>query len=100
MFCTSCGHTLRDSARFCRDCGAPTALLRLDPEIRIWPDEPAQPPVCPACGAALTPESRFCARCGAPVEQKREARCQYCNAPLEGEPRFCECCGGRVVTLR
>ena len=49
MQCARCHAENRDSARFCRECGATFPL------------------VCVGCGATLEPGSRFCDTCGTPV---------------------------------
>src|SRR4051812_25186641 len=47
--CGSCGATgLVDGARFCHECGAPTAVT------------------CAGCGEPLLPGARFCSSCGTP----------------------------------
>src|SRR3954471_2394378 len=49
MTCGACGATgLVEGARFCHECGAPTALQ------------------CGTCGEALLAGARFCSSCGAP----------------------------------
>jgi class 3 adenylate cyclase/tetratricopeptide (TPR) repeat protein len=46
MVCSSCGTTNEAGRKFCKECGAPLALL------------------CNACGAANAPDSKFCGECG------------------------------------
>ena len=49
MTCPRCQAQNRDSARFCRECGATFGA------------------VCGACGATVEPGSKFCDGCGAPI---------------------------------
>ena len=49
MFCSNCGTTLKEGARFCSSCGAATEAS------------------CAACGSRIDPGDAFCASCGAPV---------------------------------
>ena len=51
MQCPRCAAEVRETARFCEDCGA---LLR---------------PSCPRCGAESSPGKRFCGECGASLTE-------------------------------
>jgi ribosomal protein L40E len=55
MRCPRCHAENRDSARFCRECGA------------------TLPVVCPGCGARLEPGSKFCDGCGSPLAASHAA---------------------------
>ncbi len=46
MTCSACGTENEASRKFCKECGAPLAL------------------VCPACGATNSGDSKFCGECG------------------------------------
>ena len=96
MFCSSCGQSVRESARFCPVCGAPTPLLRQDPEIRIHRAPEGE--FCFFCGTELPAESRFCPRCGRPAQAQK--RCAVCGKPIDEAALFCEACGSRVLTLK
>ena len=96
MFCSSCGQTVREKARFCPTCGAPTPLLRQDPEIRLR--SAAEGDFCYFCGAEMPSDARFCPRCGRPAEARRH--CAVCGEALDDAALFCEACGARVLTLK
>lgn len=49
MNCAACGNELREGAKFCSECGAPSARA------------------CANCGHSLTGSDKFCAECGTPV---------------------------------
>ncbi|GMQ86752.1 MAG: adenylate/guanylate cyclase domain-containing protein [Acidimicrobiia bacterium] len=49
MNCTTCNAELREGAKFCSECGTPTALA------------------CSNCGNSLSAGDKFCADCGTPV---------------------------------
>ena len=49
MNCTNCNAELKDGAKFCSECGTPTAQS------------------CANCGNALSAGDKFCAECGTPV---------------------------------
>ena len=49
MKCATCNAELKDGAKFCSECGTPTALA------------------CANCGNALSAIDKFCAECGTPV---------------------------------
>ena len=53
--CPSCGQPIRQTARFCDNCGASLKVA------------------CAKCGAELRPGARFCDGCGAPVEGAKSA---------------------------
>ena len=53
MQCNACGHSNRDAARFCEQCGAKLALACLD------------------CGAEVGAGAKFCDACGTPVAAPR-----------------------------
>ncbi len=59
MFCSKCGNTLPDDAKFCSKCGAPTRVRKVN--------------LCRKCGAELEEGTRFCAKCGTPVGTAGEA---------------------------
>ncbi|HEX7105921.1 MAG TPA: adenylate/guanylate cyclase domain-containing protein [Acidothermaceae bacterium] len=54
LTCGACGATNRAGARFCSECGVPTAT------------------VCPGCGTAVF-GGRFCSECGAPLSERTAA---------------------------
>jgi predicted amidophosphoribosyltransferase len=47
MTCSACGTENEPNRKFCKECGAPLALL------------------CPSCGSANSGDSKFCGECGA-----------------------------------
>ena len=49
MACSACGADLLPGAKFCGECGTPTAAS------------------CRVCGTELTPNLKFCPECGTPV---------------------------------
>ena len=49
MTCATCGAENRDGAKFCSECGAPTAAA------------------CPVCTNPVDPSDKFCAECGSPL---------------------------------
>ena len=49
MNCATCNTELKDGAKFCSECGAPTARA------------------CSQCGNAVSADDKFCAECGNPV---------------------------------
>ena len=49
MTCSACGTHNEANRKFCKEGGAPLALL------------------CPSCGAANSGDSKFCGECGSPL---------------------------------
>src|SRR5436190_1269937 len=47
MTCTACGTTNESGRKFCKECGAPLAIL------------------CPTCSTPNAPDAKFCGECGA-----------------------------------
>ena len=78
--CAKCGKTMPAGAKFCSECGAPTA--------------PAAPAAakCAKCGATLVPGAKFCPECGAPTA----AKCPGCGKELPGGMKFCPECGTKI----
>ena len=54
MKCYSCGEEIKETAKFCGNCGADQSK------------RPSEKPVCSSCGTELNPQARFCGNCGAP----------------------------------
>ncbi|NTV94419.1 MAG: zinc-ribbon domain-containing protein [Thiobacillus sp.] len=79
MFCTNCGATLPDQAKFCNRCGqAVQVALR---------------PLCLACGAPLADRSAPCASCGA-----RHRTCTKCGRLLPVSALVCTGCAALLDT--
>ena len=58
MECRTCSHALVDGARFCDDCGNPSAVIRLDAEaLKLY---------CGRCAAQLRGSRKYCIHCGEP----------------------------------
>jgi len=76
MFCTNCGSSLPDQAKFCNQCG------------RTVQAPPPAAPVCLACGSPLPPGSMVCAACGA-----NHKSCTGCGKPALEATLGCPGCG-------
>jgi Zn-dependent protease with chaperone function len=74
MFCTNCGASLPDQARFCNQCGRTVQAILSR--------------VCLSCGAALTQEETACGVCGA-----RHRPCPQCGRLLAESALGCPGCG-------
>jgi len=62
--CRGCGQSVEDTARFCAQCGTPTAnhaLMAAAPGT-----SPGRDVFCRACGRAINSMARTCPGCGAP----------------------------------
>ena len=55
--CSQCGASLRESAAFCTECGAPHENTAVSATARGY---------CTKCGSPFAPETKFCTKCGAP----------------------------------
>ena len=75
MFCTNCGATLIDRARFCNKCGQPAP-------------SPAAARACLACGAPLAEGELTCGACGA-----RHRHCTQCGRLASVTALGCSGCG-------
>jgi len=73
MFCTNCGASLPDHARFCNQCGLPVQVL--------------PPRVCLSCGASLNQGEEACGACGA-----RHRPCPQCGRLLAESALGCAGC--------
>lgn len=76
MFCTSCGASVPDQARFCNRCGH---AVQAPPSAAV---------VCLDCGSSLPPGSMICAACGA-----RHRHCTQCGRPVLEAALGCPGCG-------
>lgn len=63
--CNHCGKILKETAKFCSNCGPAFAS-----EIVTVADAkaPASSDVCPKCGAPVKPGKKFCGACGTKLE--------------------------------
>lgn len=57
--CPKCGHTNRDTARFCANCSGP---LITTPSSPVTPGR-----ICPKCQTGNSSTARFCSKCGQPL---------------------------------
>ncbi len=64
--CLKCGATLKENAKFCRECGERVAPLDLD--IDAAKEEPAMK-ICPVCGEDDPVDAKFCSECGYKYEE-------------------------------
>ena len=76
MFCTNCGATLPDQAKFCNQCG------------RTVQAPPPAAPVCLACGSPSPQGSTVCGACGA-----KHQYCTGCGKPALEAALGCPGCG-------
>ena len=76
MFCTNCGATLPDQAKFCNQCG------------RTVQAPPPAAPVCLACGSPSPQGSTVCGACGA-----KHQYCTVCGKPALEAALGCPGCG-------
>lgn len=94
-FCTQCGASNPDIARFCDQCGAPlihvSAPAQPPPPLAPSPAVLETPPAvvsdsCPQCGASVIPGEAFCDNCGAQLftMQPSDAREAAVPALLSG----------------
>ena len=74
--CKLCSTPNRDTARFCRCCGAGLDLR-----------------VCPSCGLPNRPVARFCGGCGKALV----VRCSRCGHDNRPHARYCQRCGSLVT---
>ena len=85
--CTHCGTPIREGARFCLSCGAPTAApAPTAPTVTEAPTVPAATPyTCTTCGTQLMGDQAFCAHCGTPkaAATPRYAPIPPCSATVE-----------------
>lgn len=112
-FCIQCGAALKDSAKFCKSCGAVVVAenapieqpAQFPPPPMPFPSPPAEGPVpgtasgprCPSCGRILAPGKKFCAGCGnavgaapiPPVPMPR-TRTQRPPSPMPPQPGFAQ----------
>lgn len=72
--CVKCGAKLKESAKFCAECGA------------------KQCESCPKCGANITNNAKFCGECGESLIKK----CSSCGAEVKTGAKFCGECGNKV----
>ena len=71
--CTKCGAEIKQSAKFCPECGTKQGLT------------------CSKCGATLKPTAKFCSECGTATGKT----CK-CGAKLRSNAKFCPECGEKV----
>src|SRR4030067_683894 len=79
MICKNCGSAVRNSARFCTQCGNPQ-------EKRSGP--------CPHCGSSIFQGMRFCRQCGNSLEG---VFCPLCQRPNRLNVKFCAHCGAQMA---
>lgn len=72
--CASCGAAMAPGAKFCPECGKPTA--------------PEGTP-CATCGALIPSGAKFCPECGKPTS----ITCAKCGTILASGAKFCPECG-------
>jgi len=69
MFCSSCGATLPNDAKFCFNCGAKAGSFNLSQMAQSTPKTKIVPAKCTNCGASLNVDS-----------SQKAAVCPYCNS--------------------
>lgn len=92
MTCANCGKILKDSAKFCGNCGT-----KVEHSVQNEVTEPK----CAVCGNVLAGDSVFCPQCGTQVERvspnrMTELKCHVCGNTLKNDSVFCDKCGTRV----
>jgi len=83
MKCSQCQFENRESAKFCKECGANLELA------------------CSSCGSVYEPGSKFCDECGYPLA--RESQIDSSISPSEGERKhvtvlFSDLCGYTTIS--
>lgn len=109
LHCQNCGAPLRPGERFCRTCGAPTAVEGIVPGQGAQQMYQPQPRLCQNCGSPLGPNDKFCRACGTPVpaiqqgaqpeqtySQSTQHFCRNCGEQLNPGEKFCPNCGTPV----
>lgn len=106
MNCKKCGNPVKDSAKFCRSCGAPAGSFSPEPANTMDSKK------CPSCGASVGPSVSFCPICGQAMDSPKPSSessstmtCKYCGSPHKEGKRFCSSCGkpisaGQLETQR
>ena len=76
--CSKCGATMKESAKFCPECGAKhLAQGKME---------------CPKCGAPISANAKFCPQCG----QSMKNSCPKCGADVKVNAKFCPECGEKL----
>lgn len=76
--CRSCGAQIKQSAKFCPECGQAVAATV----------------ACTQCNKQISAEAKFCPECGAP--RNSETVCKGCGNKLEPGTKFCPDCGTKA----
>lgn len=77
MPCPNCQSQITAGAKFCPNCGQPTAPPK---------------PKCANCQTELNPDAKFCFNCGQPTAPPK-ALCPKCQAEVVPGAKFCAGCG-------
>ncbi len=77
MACPNCQSQIVAGAKFCPNCGQPTAPPK---------------PKCANCQTELNPDAKFCFNCGQPTAPPK-ALCPNCKAEVVPGAKFCASCG-------
>lgn len=80
MACPNCQSQIAAGAKFCPNCGQPTAPPK---------------PKCPNCQAEYTPGTKFCPNCGTSLVPNA-LKCPGCQAELAPGTKFCANCGTKI----
>jgi membrane protease subunit (stomatin/prohibitin family) len=77
--CPSCNARVSESAKFCPECGKPTA----PPKVK-----------CIKCSFEMNQNMKFCPECGSP--QNTEIICKKCGQKVPSGSKFCPECGEKT----
>ena len=84
--CPQCNVSLRDTARFCHQCG-----FWLHPSQPLAITESYLNPTCPNCQTVNRAEARFCQKCRHPFNL-----CPQCQSANRLTSRYCQACGASL----
>ena len=94
-FCYKCGGKLKESSKFCPECGTPVMSRDAADSMPVQV-QTVQLPVCAYCGAQLKATSKFCPKCGRSVVASAAAQtgrtssaapAQYAQPAPQNTPR-------------
>jgi len=90
MNCPICGALNRDGVKFCRQCGAPQAMLASPAAT-----PPSSGQICPTCQKPNRIGAKFCCYCSEPLTATR--LCPHCGTENRVQARYCRGCSKPVM---